>query len=217
MVDHYLALAEAVGCAPESPRLELACTQEEQHLAEAIWQKLGLRRDGRVIAFNSSGAFGEAKLWPAEHFGTLARRIVLQIDHDVLVICGPQEREAAQSIVRFADHRRVFSLADEPLGLSASKACIQRSRLMISTDSGPRHVAAAFGKPVLTLFGPTLPIWIENPTVQAVHLQQDLDCIGCAKPACPRGHHRCMRELSVDTVFAEVVKLVGDSASGRAA
>ncbi len=217
LVDHYLALAEAAGCVPESPRLELACTESERQVAEAIWQKLGLRRDGRVIALNSSGAYGEAKLWPVEHFGRLARRIARQSDHDVLVICGPQEREAAQRIVRLADHPRVFSLADEQLGLCASKASIQRSRLMISTDSGPRHVAAAFGKPVVTLFGPTMPIWVENPTVRTVHLQLDLDCIGCGERACPLGHHRCMRELSVETVFAGVEKLLQEMASARAA
>ena len=217
LVDYYLALAEAAGCAPESPRLELACTEEEQQEAETIWKRLGLRRDGRVIAFNSSGAYGEAKLWPVGHCAALARRIARHSDHDVLVICGPQEREAARSIVRLADHRRVFSLADERLGLPASKACIQRSRLMISTDSGPRHVAAAFGKTVVTLFGPTVPIWVENPTVHAVHLQHDLDCIGCAKPVCPRGHHRCMQELSVETVFTEFVKLIREGDSARAA
>jgi heptosyltransferase-2 len=217
LVNHYLALAEAVGCPPESPRLELACTQAERQVTDAIWQKLGLRGDGRVIALNSSGAYGEAKLWPVEHFGGLARRIAQQTDHDVLVICGPQEREAARRIVRLADHPRVFSLADERLGLSTSKASIQRSRLMISTDSGPRHVAAAFGKPVVTLFGPTMPIWVENPTVCSVHLQLDLDCIGCGKRGCPLGHHRCMRELSVEAVFTEVVQLLQARASVCAA
>ena len=212
LVNHYLALADALGCAPESLRLELACTEAEQELAEAIWEKLGLRRDGRVIALNSSGAYGQAKLWPVEHFGRLARRIAHQTDHDVLVICGPREREAARGMVRLAHHPRVFSVADGPLGLGTSKACIQRSRLMISTDSGPRHVAAAFGKPVITLFGPTKPIWVDNPTVRGVHLQRDLDCIGCGKRACPLGHHQCMRGLSVETVFAEVVKVLRERA-----
>jgi heptosyltransferase-2 len=88
---------------------------------------------------------------------------------------------------------------------------------MVSTDSGPRHVAAAFGKPVVTLFGPTLPIWVENPEVRGVHLQRDLDCIGCGKRVCPLGHHRCMRELSVETVFTEVLKLIGEKSSACAA
>jgi heptosyltransferase-2 len=208
VVDVYLALARALGCPTESPRLELATVEPEEHSAEAVWRDLGLRDDGRVVTLNSGSSNGEARSWPAEHFGELARRIVKDLDHDVLVMCGPQERQAAQDIVRCAGHDRVFSMAEQPLDLGTAKACIRRGRLMVSTDSGPRHVAAAFGKPVITLRGPTLPIWSENPTVEAVDLRLDLDCIGCNKRVCPLGHHKCMRELSVDTVYAEVAKLV---------
>jgi heptosyltransferase-2 len=88
---------------------------------------------------------------------------------------------------------------------------------MVSTDSGPRHVAAAFGRPVVTLFGPLLPVWSENPTQRAVNLCLDLDCIGCRKRVCPLGHHECMRGLSVDMVYAEVVKLLEESTSVKAA
>lgn len=217
LVDYYLALAEAAGCPPESPRLELVCTEGEEAVAESIWRELGLRTDGRVIALNCSGAYGEAKLWPEEHFGELARRVADQTDHDVLVICGPDEREIARRIASRAGHPRVLSLADQRLGLATSKACIWRSRLIVSTDSGPRHVAAAFGKPVITLFGPTMPIWVENPTVQSIDLQLDLDCIGCGRRACPLRHHQCMRELRVDTVYAAVVRLLGEEASVQAA
>jgi heptosyltransferase-2 len=217
LVDYYLALAEAAGCPPGSPRLELVCTEAEQELGDCVWRKLGLRTDGRVIAVNSSGAYGEAKLWPERHFGELTRRLADETDHDVLVICGPDERGISRRIVRHARHPRVFSLADQPLGLATSKACIRRCRLMVSTDSGPRHVAAAFDRPVVTLFGPTLPVWVRNPTVRGVDLQLDLDCVGCGKRACPRRHHKCMQDLSVERVHAEVVKLLEAEGSTRAA
>lgn len=108
-------------------------------------------------------------------------------------------------------------MAEQPMDLGTAKACIGRGRLMVSTDSGPRHVAAALGKPVVTLFGPIMPIWSENPTVRATNLQLDLDCIGCRKRTCPLGHHRCMRELSVGTVFKEVVAMIEEDRSSRAA
>lgn len=199
----YLELAEAAGCGQESPRLELAITGQERALADAIWTKFALR-DGRVIALNSSGAYGAAKLWPAEHFAALARRIAQTLDHDVLIICGPQEREVARAITAGAAHERVFSLADEAIGLGLSKGCLERVRLVVSTDSGPRHIAAALGKPVITLFGPTLQIVVENPTVRGENLQLDLDCIGCYARTCPLGHHRCMQELLPEQVFTAV-------------
>ena len=103
------------------------------------------------------------------------------------------------------------------MGIGTAKAVIARSRLMVSTDSGPRHVAAALGRPVVTLFGPMLPIWSENPTQQAANLYLDLDCIGCHKRVCPLGHHRCMRDLSVDMVYHELVRLLeADDAAAAA-
>lgn len=208
MVESYLALAAAAGCPPESPRLELATTPAEERQADDAWKALGLKADGRIIALNCSGAYGAAKLWPVEHFAGLAQRIVDELQHDVLVVCGPQEREAARAIVAQAARPRVFSLADRPLGLGLTKACLRRCRLSVSTDSGPRHIAAAFDRPVITLLGPTLPVWIDNPTVRGANVQLVLDCIGCGQRTCPLGHHRCMKEMSVELVFGEVVRVL---------
>jgi heptosyltransferase II len=204
MVENYMALASAVGCSPESPQLELVVTADEFCQAAAAWRSLGLRTDGRVVALNSGGAYGAAKVWPVEHCGALARHIVRELDHDVLVLCSHKERAAARAIVSYAASPRVFSLADQPTGLGLTKACLARSRLLVSTDSGPRHIAAALGTPVITLLGPTLPVWIENPTVDGVMLQANVACLGCGKRRCPLRHHRCMRELWPDMVASEV-------------
>jgi len=204
MVFTYLALARAVGCGEESPRLDLATVETDERSADGVFEQLGLPSDAHPIALNSSGAYGGAKLWPVEYFGALARRIVEEQDRPVLVVCGPKEREIAREIVRLAQNDRVVSMADQPMDLGTSKAVIRRCRLMVSTDSGPRHVAAALGLPVITLFGPMLPVWSENPTQRATNMILDLDCIGCHKRVCPLKHHRCMRDLTVEMVFNAV-------------
>ena len=76
-------------------------------------------------------------------------------------------------------------MAEQPLGLGLSKACLARCRLMVTTDSGPRHIAAAFDRPAVTLFGPTSPTWVANPTVRGLDLHLDLKCSPCAKRVCP--------------------------------
>lgn len=208
VVDSYLALARAIGCPPGSRRLELATTAEDERSADAVFASLGLCNDRPIVTFNCSGAYGGSKLWPLEYFARLAGRVVDRLDHDVLVMCGPNEREIARRVVRLAGTPRVVSMAEQPLDLGTAKACMRRGRLTVSTDSGPRHVAAALGRPVVTLFGPMLPIWSENPTQEAVNLVADLDCIGCHKRVCPLGHHHCMKKLTVDMVYAEVAKLL---------
>jgi heptosyltransferase-2 len=204
MVDTYLALAEAAGCAKEPPRLQLAVTPNEAAVGQRIWDTLGLRTDGRVVALNNSGAYGAAKRWPLEHCGTLARLIAAELDHDVLMICGPGEEAVGREVVARAAHPRVFSLAGQQIGLATTKSCLARCRLMVSTDSGPRHVGAALGLPVVTLLGPTLPVWIDNPTIRGCHIRIELDCLGCSRRVCPLGHHRCMKDLSPRMVFQSV-------------
>ncbi len=216
MVECYLDLARAAGCPAESPHLELAVTAAERRVGDRIWRNLGLRRDGRVIALNSSGAYGSAKQWPREHCAALARLIAGRLDHDVLILCGPRECQQARDIVRLAEFPRVFSLASQAVGLAATKSCLERCRLLVSTDSGPRHLAAALGKPVVTLLGPTLPVWIENPTVVGAALRLELDCIGCGKRTCPLRHHRCMRDLTPERVFGELSALLERQAAKAA-
>ena len=80
--------------------------------------------------------------------------------------------------------------------------------MMVTTDSGPRHFAAAFNVPVVSLFGPTHIEWSENHFAGAVHLQKKLGCGPCQKRACPLGTHACMRELTVAEVFAAVRRML---------
>ena len=122
----------------------------------------------------------------------------------MLIVCGPSEREDARWIAAEARHPSVFSLADVPLSIGLTKAAIRSAELLVTTDSGPRHFAAPFGTPVITLFGPTHIAWSETFSDRAEHLQLKLDCGPCQKRECPLKHHRCMAELSVDTVFAAV-------------
>ncbi len=206
VLDYYLELAYALGCPPESPQLELATSLEDERRADAVWQRFQLPNDRSVVALNNGGAFGAAKLWPTEHFATLARRIATELDKRVLVLCGPSERDLARAVVVAADHPGVTSIADEQLSIGLTKACVRRSRLLVTTDSGPRHFAAAFDVPVITLFGPTHIAWSENHFRRAEHLQLSLACSPCQQRVCPLGHHKCMRELSPDRVFKSVAK-----------
>ncbi len=213
-IDAYLGLAAAagVGCQVSGDgkrRLELATTAADEAAADAVWRQLHLPPGEHVVILNSGGAYGAAKHWPAEHFAELARRIVGHRGDklSVLVNCGPAEREIARTIASRAGDPRVVSLANfEQLPIGLTKACIRRARLVVTTDSGPRFLAVAFDKPLVTLFGPT------NPASTATHYDREtcltlsLDCQPCMARTCPLVHHRCMKELSVDHVHAAVVR-----------
>jgi heptosyltransferase-2 len=204
-IDGYLNVAQAAGCAPEPPMLELATTTADERAADAAWARLGLTARDRVAVFNTGGAFGAAKDWPAEHFAELARRMVRERDVKVLINCGPAERESARKIAAAAGDARVLSLADEPeLPIGLTKAAIRRASLLVSTDSGPRFFGLAFRVPTVTLFGPTSTYFTRSYSPAETSLSLGLDCQPCMARSCPLGHHRCMKDLSVERVYAAV-------------
>jgi heptosyltransferase-2 len=186
----------------------LFTTHDDEAAAELALNRLRLADGRRIVCLNNGGAFGPAKSWPAAHFGELARRMADEADVSILVICGPDEREAAREIVRNADHPHVVSLADQPLSIGLSKACVRRSALLITTDSGPRHFAAAFNTPVITLFGPTHIAWTRTYHPQAWHILHRVPCGPCQQRVCPEGHHRCMRDLAPESVFRAALRVL---------
>jgi heptosyltransferase-2 len=209
MVDYYLALARYLGCPVDSLRTELYTTPADEAQADLAFASLGISRERPLVCLNTGGAFGPAKAWPAESFAALARRLADESGTQVLVLCGPAERDAARTIVSRADHPQVFSLAELPPSLGLSKASVRRCDLLVTTDSGPRHFAPAFNVPVLTLFGPTHIAWTRTYHPFSMHILQPVTCGPCQRPVCPEGHHRCMRDLDPESVYRAAVRLLG--------
>ena len=214
-VEHYLRLAEATGCRDVSRRLQLATTSQEEAAAERVWKRLGLDRAGRVVALHVCGAAGTARHWPVEHAVQLARRLTERPDTSVAVFCGPQERDQATAIQQQAAHRRVVSITQPTVGVGVSKACLRRCALLITTDSGPRHIAAALGVPVVALFGPTDPRLTETGQLDSVHLRLPLACSPCSDDKCRFGHHDCMRHILPERVAATAERLLAEPAARR--
>ncbi len=234
VVDAYNRLAVAAGCPDPGHRLELFTTAADEAAADRVWEMAGFPVEhassvlsgrstleacstGRgVVCLNPGAAFGAAKYWPAEHFARLADDLVARHGRRVLVLCGPSEREMAK---RIAGRPGVVALSEiegrggPPLSLGLTKALVRRCELLVTTDSGPRHFAHAFGRPVVTLFGPTHIGWTETYHGLAIHLQKKMDCGPCQKRVCPLGHHECMTKLTPDEVLIAAETLLGRKAA----
>lgn len=148
---------------PPDARMELAVTPDDDRAADAL-----LGRDASApIAVLNPGGNNPAKRWPAERFAAIAAHLRHVHGLTVAVSGSPDEAPLADEI---AAASASISLPARGLRLGALKAIVRRSRLMITNDTGPRHIAAAFGVPVVTLFGPTDPRWttIDAPAGEAV-------------------------------------------------
>jgi len=207
IIDDYNRLAVALGTGEPGHRMELFTTPADEAAAEGTFARFGLDRFERLIALNPGAAFGAAKHWPCAQFAELARRFTQRLGSGVVVLCGPSERELARRIATDSRSPHVFPLSDIPLSLGLTKALIRRADLLVTTDSGPRHFAAAFNRPVVSLFGPTHIEWTRTYFNGEVMLQMPVPCGPCQKRVCPLDH-RCMRDLSPGMVFAAALELL---------
>ena len=207
-LDDYNRLAVALGTPDPGHRMELLTTPADESAADAVWERFGLHRYSRVVALNPGAAFGAAKHWGCDHFAELARSLTARLGCGVLVACGPTERTMARRIAEESRSPHVFALSDSALSLGLTKAVVKRADLLVTTDSGPRHFAAAFDRPVVSLFGPTHIEWTQTYFAKEICLQKKLPCGPCQQRVCPLGHHRCMRELTPAEVFAAAERLL---------
>jgi heptosyltransferase-2 len=209
IIDDYHHLVERLGCKVPGPRMELFTTPADEIAADEVWHMFGLEDYNEVICFNPGAAFGSAKHWPTRSFAKLARTLTRERGCGVLVLCGPAERDIARQVVRQAQVPGVYSLAEMPLSLGLTKSLVRRSSLLVTTDSGPRHFAAAFDRPVVTLFGPTHIEWTETYHPRAVHLQKKVPCGPCQLRVCPIDH-ACMEDLDAEEVLDAVHRLLAE-------
>jgi heptosyltransferase-2 len=207
MVDYYLALARAAGAADHGRAVELYGTAESEEQAARLLASLGAAGGERLVGLNPGAAFGSSKCWPPERFAEAGDLLAGSLQARCIVLAGPGEREVQQAI---AARMRSLPLCPAPadLPLSVLKGVVKRLALMVTNDTGPRHLAHAFGVPCVVLMGPTDPRYTQNEDERASVLRVDVPCGPCHLKTCPTDH-RCMTALTAGMVLNAARQLLG--------
>jgi heptosyltransferase-2 len=231
IVKYYLGLAHYLGSGHRDLRLQLFVTEGEKREARDVLARCGLDPElerpasgGRppLVVLNPGAAFGAAKCWRAEYFAELADRLIDELGATVLLSAAPKERTIVETIKRQMRHAPV-DLSTAGMTLGSLKEIVRRCDLMVTNDTGPRHIAAALDVPVVTVFGPTHPEWTEIYYAKERQVAVKVFCGPCQKKTCPLDH-RCMTRLTPGMVYEKVVELLspaapapaGDAAAGQA-
>ncbi|MEQ1825040.1 MAG: glycosyltransferase family 9 protein [Pirellula sp.] len=204
-IDYYLNIARYLGCETSDQSMQLWTSEADRMLAISMFDKLGLDWEQPTVVLNTSSATSEARLWPTGHASRTARELAGKHGLQVVIHAGPGDRQKANAIEYGACHPLVKSMGtldDLPVGLS--KAVLERASVVVSTDSGPRHMAVALNKRVISLFGPTSPDLYRTYNLPEKILRLSLDCSPCGKSRCPLFHNNCMHGI----VYSQVVKAV---------
>ncbi|NRA76320.1 MAG: hypothetical protein HRU16_10305, partial [Planctomycetes bacterium] len=88
--------------------------------------------------------------------------------------------------------------------LDELKVLMEKLSVLVTGDTGPRHIAAGVGTPQVVLMGPTSPDYTDAFLETTRVIRKELDCSPCQQKVCPLGHHRCMEEIEPDQVVSEV-------------
>ncbi|MGE3153756.1 MAG: lipopolysaccharide heptosyltransferase II [Nitrospiraceae bacterium] len=213
-VSYYLDLLRLLGCEtePSSPRLYLK--SEEEAAAVARMAEFGVQPGETLVGLNPGSTYGTAKRWLPDRFGESATKVAAICRErtgrpaHVVIVGAPGEEELGEAIARRIDAPTV--VLSGRTSIRELMAITKRCCVYLTNDTGPMHVAAAFGVPVVAVFGPT--DWRTTAPFgegRAV-VRTPVDCAPCLLRECPIDH-RCMTGVTVE----QVVGLARQAISSR--
>jgi lipopolysaccharide heptosyltransferase I len=205
-----MALLRAIGIETPEISFDLPITASHRAACEAILADHNIDRQRPLVAINPQATW-PTKLWFGERFAEVADRL---LDRGCAVVFtgSPADRAEIARIIGMM-RGRAANLAGET-SLMTLAALYQAARVVVSTDTGPMHIAAAAGTPLVAIFGATAP-WRTGPWGREhVVLRADLVCSPCLKKNCAR-NSECMRAISVEMVVAAVGEILARKQEGN--
>jgi len=205
--DYYRALVRGLGIPCDDSAPSMRATAASRALAERLFAELNVAAGVRVIAFAPGAAYGQAKQWPPERAAAVAARLVAERGATCVIVGAEHDRPAARAIESWLlAHTpdlaaRVVNLVGRT-SVNALAGVLASSDVLVTNDSGAMHLAAALGRPVVAMFGPT-DERATRPIGTHTLVTADVFCRPCLLRDCPIDH-RCMTRISVESVFAAV-------------
>lgn len=208
MIDYYLAIASWLGCDTTNRKLELLTDPvDEENLRAKLPAVVG--SSSPIVVIVPGGAFGPSKYWPGIRFAQVADWLISNYNATVVISVSPEdaEKRIAKEICD-SSKCKLINLGDRSVSLGELKALFSKAALVISNDTGPRHIAIAMRRKVVTLFGPNNPAWTDTGYKDEIQLIGDAPCAPCDKSICKRQEHLCMQAITVEMVCAAAKKLL---------
>ncbi|MFB3902108.1 MAG: lipopolysaccharide heptosyltransferase II [Acidobacteriota bacterium] len=212
-VCYYLDLLYQTGLSPVDylhdksfcPSVRLVAAEEDRAKAEEMLSRHGVSGSDGLVIINPGSAYGVAKRWLPERFAGVADRLMSEAGVKTIVFGWNRDIALAQEIAGGMRSRPVLLTGSADLGRTLG--LIAASRLMITSDSGPMHLAAGLGIPQVALFGSTDPA-TTGPLGPSSHLIcKRLDCSPCHLRRCPIDL-RCWSAISVEEVVQAARELL---------
>ena len=204
-VEYYLDMLRRFEITTRDRSLNLFTTPDEDAAMAELLAGHGIGRGDVLLGINPGATYGAAKRWYPDRFAAVADELAHRWGARVVVTGGPGEAAIAADIA---------AAMTSPCLVMAGKtsvrelmALIKRCDFFITNDSGPMHIAAAFGIPLVAVFGSTDHTTTSPWSDRTVIVRRDTDCAPCLLRECPTDH-RCMTAVTVEDVVEAAERLL---------
>lgn len=203
---YFNLLRSTVGFDMDYSKPKLFLNDSDMEQAATLLVNYDLPRDFDFIAV-SFQAVAESRRWGTENYINLIKRIIGELQLKIILIGTEDDKRLGEEIANACGLNEVKNMAGVT-SLREAAALISLAKAFVGNDSGPAHLAASVGVPVVVISGAddpksTSPIAADKVLIY----QEQLDCISCVKNKCPeKGEEfmRCMKEISVERLFQAV-------------
>jgi len=207
--EYALDLVRHLGLDPHGKAPFMPLKAESEKWTEELFKLEGVKRSDKLLAIHPAASC-PSKIWPNERFAAAADRLAEKYGFKVLILCGPKDTALAEDMRKRMTCQAVNLAGKNSVSQLAS--VLKRCSLFISNDSGPVHIAAALGVPVISIFGRNQKglsprRWgpVADKLSRALH--KDIGCVECLAHNCVKGF-ACLKAITVDDVVNAAEELL---------
>jgi len=204
-IDYFSGLLPTLGVTPKEriPRFDTTTVEDER--ASSILHQYGVKSTDSLIGINPGSVYGTAKQWSFRRYAAIADRLNQTTGAKIIIFGGPGEE--------YLGSRMAQIMQSAPIVLSGKTsirelmALLKRCRMLLTNDTGPMHMGAALGVPLITIFGPTNVRSTAPAGFNYKLLTSEVGCAPCLLRACPTDH-ACMNGIKEEEVYKEAMNLM---------
>jgi lipopolysaccharide heptosyltransferase II len=210
-IETYLEVVELAGATPDGTRMEIAIGVSDEVASESWLRQQDLADSSPIVLFPGGNRHLISRRWRPEGFAAVGDDLSRRWGGPIVIIGGKDDVCVAEAVLR---HMRAPAWsAAGVLSLPATGALLRRSRLCITNDSGPLHLASAIGIPIVAIFGPTDPTIFGPRGTLCEIVRVPLPCSPCIRvgdfPDCPiNPRELCLRSITPEMVLAAADRLL---------
>jgi heptosyltransferase II len=193
-VEHYLRILDTLGAERVAETPHLRVTEDEERRFDDRFPDVG----GSYVAFIVGAQYGPSKRWPDSYFSALADLLVERFPVRVYLLPGKGEEEVAGRVYDGIKRKERVEIRD--MDIMELKVALSRAALVVSNDTGPRHIAAALSVPTIAILGSMDDRYTAYRSSNTYAISKDIPCRPCNMRRCDRDHE-CLKGIRPDQVF----------------